>query len=471
MNSDISLLSSSTVLGWTDGQLAASHMPKEIASSIAARIQTLGEPTSENSTVHITMPGNDKVHVVVVFLPSHPSPAHLREATGRAVREMGAQKHVVIDMPHSTVEEHAAIEEGALLGSYSFDVYRATDTSVPTFEIVTDLPDVGKPNTHVEISVAAQQFVQNLVNTPAADLYPEHLEKAARELVSNLDVEVTSWSGTALEEMGCGGLIGVGKGSVHEPRLVKLDWNPNNARTHVALVGKGITFDSGGMSLKSHEGMIDMKTDMTGAATVAATVFACASLGVPVRVTAWMCIAENMLSGTSMHVGDVLRIANGTTVEVNNTDAEGRLVLADGLSHAVRDNPDQIIDVATLTGAQIRALGNRYAGLMGTDELVTCIVQAAEKAGEYIWPMPLPDYLMSVLDSKIADMRNTGTAEAGMLTAGLFLRRFTGGLPWAHIDIAGPSFNPGSPWGYTPSGATGYGVRTLLTHIETLATQ
>ncbi len=209
-----------------------------------------------------------------------------------------------------------------------------------------------------------------------------------------------------------------------------------------------------------------MKTDMTGAATVAAVVVAAAKLNLPVKVTAWMCIAENMISGTATRLGDVLTLANGTTVEINNTDAEGRLVLADGLTHALREEPDEVIDIATLTGAQVVALGGRYAGLMGSTELTSAIVSDAEGAGELLWTMPLPSYLRKSLDSPIADMKNTGSRFGGMLVAGLFLKDFVGNTPWAHIDIAGPSYNLEEAWGYTPKGATGYGVPLMLsTHL------
>ncbi len=208
---------------------------------------------------------------------------------------------------------------------------------------------------------------------------------------------------------------------------------------------------------------------LAGAATAAAAVAAVAGLQVPARVTAWLCVAENMLSASAIRVGDVLRTADGTTVEVTNTDAEGRLVLADGLVLALRENPDEVIAVATLTGAQIRALGTRCAGLMGSPNLVSDIASAAESAGELLWPMPLPDYLEASLSSSVADMKNTAGSEAGMLVAGVFLRRFVGDAEWAHLDIAGPSFNTGEGWGCTPAGATGYGVRTLVRHIERAA--
>ena len=336
--------------------------------------------------------------------------------------------------------------------------------------VVTGVP--AAPVKRVRLILEAQCAVRDLVNTPGGDLGPSEFVRRIRSLAddaggSAIDVEVLEEE--ELRAKGCGGLLGVGKGSQEPPRLVRMEWNPVGARVHIALVGKGITFDSGGMSLKSHEGLADMKTDMAGAASAAAAVQACAGLRIPARVTAWLCVAENMLSASAIRVGDVLRTADGTTVEVTNTDAEGRLVLADGLALASRESPDEVIDVATLTGAQIRALGTRCAGLMGSSNLVSDIAAAAESAGEILWPMPLPDYLETSLSSNVADMKNTAGPEAGMLVAGVFLRHFVGDAEWAHLDIAGPSFNTGEGWGCTPSGATGYGVRTLVRHIERAA--
>jgi leucyl aminopeptidase len=252
--------------------------------------------------------------------------------------------------------------------------------------------------------------------------------------------------------------------------MMILRWSPPSATRHIALVGKGITFDSGGLSLKPANSMVGMKYDMTGAAVVSAVVLASAASATSTAVTAWVCLAENMPSGSASRPNDVITIKNGTTVEILNTDAEGRLVLADGLSAASVENPDLIIDVATLTGAARVALGERYAGLMGSEGAVSEVEEAAKNAGELVWPMPLPEELRSLLKTDVADIANAkpGNTLGGMLVAGLFLREFIGvdsdgnRLPWAHLDIAGPAENSSGPWGYTPKGPTGALTRTLL---------
>jgi leucyl aminopeptidase len=290
-------------------------------------------------------------------------------------------------------------------------------------------------------------------------------------------VDVTIWDEEALRRDGFGGILGVGQGSSRPPRLVKLAYAPEGASRHIALVGKGITFDTGGLSLKPAASMLGMKDDMTGAATVLAVVRAVAELSLNVRVTAWLCIAENMPSGTAIRPGDVLRISNGTTVEVTNTDAEGRLVMADGLVAASAEQPDAIIDVATLTGAQVVALGNRYTGVMGDEELVSQVLSSAKASGEFMWPMPFAEELRALLRSEVADIANAkvGNRAGGMIVAGLFLREFVGkvsdekdapSIPWAHLDIAGPGTNGESPYGFTGTGPTGVAVRTLLRLAE-----
>jgi leucyl aminopeptidase len=256
--------------------------------------------------------------------------------------------------------------------------------------------------------------------------------------------------------------------------MMVLRWSPPKPTRHIALVGKGITFDSGGLSLKPANSMVGMKYDMTGAAVVSAVALASAELKVGAAVTAWVCLAENMPSGSASRPNDVISIKNGTTVEILNTDAEGRLVLADGLSAASAEAPDVMIDVATLTGAARVALGERYAGLMGTPEAVAAVEESAAQAGELVWPMPLPEELRTLLSTDVADIANAkpGNTLGGMLLAGLFLREFVGKtpegalLPWAHLDIAGPAENSSGPWGYTPKGPTGALTRTLLTMVS-----
>jgi leucyl aminopeptidase len=308
---------------------------------------------------------------------------------------------------------------------------------------------------------------RDLVNAPPRDLYPAAFADLAKAAAKGTRVKVTVMEEKELTAGGFGGLLGVGQGSSRGPRLVKVVWSPARAKRKIALVGKGITFDSGGLSLKPAKSMETMKSDMAGAAAVLHTVLAAAQLKLPVAVTGWLSLAENMPSATAQRPSDVITQRGGTTVEVLNTDAEGRLVLADALVAACEEEPDAVLDVATLTGAQIVALGTRVSGVMGTDDMRAAVVRAADKAGEMFWPMPLPEELRAGLNSQVADLANVaGDRNGGMLTAGIFLREFVGNTPWAHLDIAGPSFNEAQPWGYTPRGGTGVAVRTLLGVLE-----
>jgi leucyl aminopeptidase len=303
-------------------------------------------------------------------------------------------------------------------------------------------------------------------------MFPAAMVKAVQSSTKGLGLSVEVWDEKALAKEGFGGILAVGMGSSRPPRLVKIDYRPKGAKKHLALVGKGITFDTGGLSLKPAESMVGMKYDMTGAATAFQSVLAIAKLGLPVRITAWLCLAENMPSGTAQRPDDVIRIRNGKTVEVLNTDAEGRLVLADGLSVAAEAKPDLILDIATLTGAATIALGNRYAGLMGDDKAVAKVEIAAKNAGELVWHMPLPAELRALLNSDVADIANVkiGNRAGGMLIGGHFLREFVpSGIDWAHLDVAGPADNGGAPYGYTPKGGTGAVLRTLIGVASELA--
>jgi leucyl aminopeptidase len=328
------------------------------------------------------------------------------------------------------------------------------------------------------IAVAtAVHTVRDLVNTPPSDLYPETLTAAALDLAQALPLEVEVLDEQALEAGGFGGILGVGRGSVRPPRLVVVRYSPAGAIRHLALVGKGITFDSGGLSIKPAASMVGMKYDMTGAVTALAVTVAAATLGLPVRLTAWLCLAENMPSGSALRPNDVLHMRGGTTVEVLNTDAEGRLVLADGIVAASEEHPDAIIDIATLTGAARVAIGERYVPVMGDDDLVRRVIAAGASVGETFWAMPLPPELRQVLDSDVADIANAkpGNPNGGMLVAGHFLKEFVGTngegkdarpIPWAHLDIAGVANNGGSAYGLNGKGPTGATVRTLLALAE-----
>lgn len=403
----------------------------------------------------------------------------LRRAAGAAVRALAGTESVAIALPVEDDADVAAVAEGALLGAYAFARYRTGEAAsapsaqpVARIEVLAGNARSAAVRTAVErarVVADAVNATRDLVNAAPNDLYPEAFADAAKQAVKGSGakgLKVTVLDDKALAAGGYGGLVGVGQGSTRGPRLVKVSYAPSRPAAKVALVGKGITFDSGGISIKPAKGMEAMKSDMAGAAAVLSTVVAAARLGLPVAVTGWLCLAENMPSGAAQRPSDVITIRGGKTVEVLNTDAEGRLVMADGLVAAVEEKPDVVLDVATLTGAQMVALGNRVSAVMGTDAVRSEVVAAAGAAGEQFWPMPLPEELGASLKSKVADLANIGDRFGGMLVAGLFLQEFVGKTPWAHLDIAGPAFNEGSAHGYTPVGGTGVAVRTLLSLVE-----
>jgi leucyl aminopeptidase len=323
---------------------------------------------------------------------------------------------------------------------------------------------------HARIVSEAVWFVRDLVNTPPNELYPESFAARAADTATELGLEVEVLDERALKRGGYGGILGVGSGSVRPPRLVRVRWRPGRgARTRIALVGKGITFDSGGLNLKTAN-MGAMKSDMGGAAAALAATFAAARLKVPAEVVATVPMAENMPSGSSYRPSDVLTMRGGRKVEVADTDAEGRLILADGIVRASEDDPQYLLEASTLTGAQLIALGTRVIGAMGVDSLRDTVVEAGAAAGEAVWGMPIPSELRAGLDSTVADLQNLPKDRwGGMLVAAAFLAEFMpSGVPWVHLDIAGPAFNQGSAWGYTPKGGTGAGVRTFVAAIERL---
>ncbi|GMA31501.1 leucyl aminopeptidase [Litorihabitans aurantiacus] len=423
-------------------------------------------PLLRASAVVLTGVGGDADH--------EPTAEFVRRAAGAAVRAASRHARVAVVPPSEDATAVAAAYEGALLGAYAFTRYRERPASKPeqTISVVTSKSrskDVRAGLERAGVVARAVTSVRDLVNASPSDLTPAVFADEARTAVGSAKVKVSVADMAALRAGGYGGIVGVGQGSVNEPRLVTLSYSPARAKAHVALVGKGITFDSGGLSLKPPTSMITMKSDMAGAASVLHTVLAVAELGLPVRVTGFLALAENMPSGTAQRPSDVVTMRGGKTVEILNTDAEGRLVMADALVDAVALEPDAVIDIATLTGAQMVALGARTTGVMGDDGVRDAVVAAAGEAGEASWAMPLPEELREGLDSPIADLANIGGKFGGMLTAAVFLKEFTGSTPWAHLDIAGPSFNEGKPWGYTGKGGTGAGVRTLLTYLENVA--
>jgi leucyl aminopeptidase len=363
-----------------------------------------------------------------------------------------------------------AIAEGAELAAYTFTTFKS-ESEPSRLERVTVVGAGGKKAADgVERGSAVAAGVtlaRDLINTPPGSLRPADFAAIATDVAKRAGLKVKVLDEAEMVKMGMGGIAGVGQGSDSPPRMVRLTWAPEGAKASVTLVGKGITFDSGGLSLKTGEGMMRMKADMSGAAAVLGAMSALPAVAPKAKVTGYLCLAENMPSGTAIRPGDVLKIRNGKTVEVLNTDAEGRLVLSDGLSLAVEEEPDAIVDLATLTGACIMALGPKIAGLMGNnDPWIDQVQAAAERAGERVWPLPLPDDYRKMLDSDVADMKNIGGKYGGAITAGLFLKEFVADVPWVHLDIAGPADVDDSD-GYVPKGGSGFGVRTLLELVST----
>jgi len=406
----------------------------------------------------------------------------LRRAAGSAARALTGTRRALLALPTDSPAALEAVAQGALLGAYEFRTYRVDSKSshkAPLDRVSLQVADAKDAASLAAVARAkavsgAVNLARDLVNTPAGDLVPSDLAAAAIAAAAGLPIEVEVLDEAALTAGGYGGILGVGRGSANPPRLVRLAYRPEGASSHVAFVGKGITFDTGGISIKPSLSMHEMKSDMGGAAAALGAIVASARLGLDVAVTSYLCIAENMPSGSATKPGDVLHTYGGTTIEVLDTDAEGRLVLADGLARAQEDKPDVLIDIATLTGAAVIALGARTFGIMANDDgLRTQIHDAAGRVGEASWPMPQPEELRSRLDSHVADIANiplTGRREGGMLSASIFLREFVKpGQKWAHLDIAGPAYNAHAAHDYTPRGGTGAAVRTLVQVAADLA--
>ncbi|WP_029145505.1 leucyl aminopeptidase [Microbacterium luticocti] len=459
----------------------AENAPQHLAADwpgLYDALDAVGFTGAVGSVVRVPAPGRT-ARVAVAGTGADPGASDVREAVGAAVRTLTGFDTAAVAVPGADRERQLAAAEGAALGGYWFDDYKTDpDRKRPAGRVTVHADALDDADlTRIAQAAASVALVKNLTTTPAQWLGPQDLADRAVQAVAGLPIEATVLDETRLAADGYGGILGVGQGSARPPRLVRLDYAPADARRHVALVGKGITFDTGGLSLKPPASMVGMKGDMAGAATVLAVVRAAAALKLPVRVTAFLCIADNMPSGSAIRPGDVLRTLGGTSVEVLNTDAEGRLVLADGLVAASREQPDVIVDVATLTGAILVALGTRHTGVMGDDEAVREFLSAADRTGEPAWHLPLPAHMEKELDSPIADLQNAkiGDRNGGSLFAGLFLQRFVGRrgdaddaprLPWVHLDIAGSGENHSAPYGFTDKGPTGSTVRALIAFLE-----
>jgi leucyl aminopeptidase len=449
----------------------------EAVGEIDVALQALGAKGGTDQVTRVVAPSLPVASVLAVGLGKDRDqwPADvIRRAAGVGARSLNGTETVFTSL--SDLDLSATIE-GLILGAYRFSDFRSSKTAprdAGLREITVLAADTkAKTKAAAERATAIATAVataRDLVNTPPSHLYPAEFAKRAKALGEATGLEVEVLDDKALAKEGYGGVIGVGKGSSRPPRLVRLAHRgaKNKKAKKVALVGKGITFDTGGISIKPAANMHHMTSDMGGAAAVIATVVLAAKQQLPIDVIATVPMAENMPSSTAQRPGDVLTQYGGITVEVLNTDAEGRLILADAIVRACEDQPDYLIETSTLTGAQTVALGARTPGVMGSDEFRDRVAELSQAVGENGWPMPLPEELKDDLKSTVADLANvSGSRYAGMLVAGTYLREFVAdGVQWAHIDIAGPAYNTGGPWGYTGKGATGVPTRTMFAVLE-----
>ncbi|RMB59635.1 leucyl aminopeptidase [Tessaracoccus antarcticus] len=461
---------------------ATSDLEKSYQKAFGTPLRTLalalGGLTRLEATV-VLPPANQRV-VIVGLGDADVTPDQLRRAVGAALRAaskipdaVGLKVSVSLELAGPELVQAAA--EGAILGAYEPEKFSTVARS-PRVAAVTV---VSAGRTDVRGALDAARVVSDAVcqardwtNTPPNLLPPAVFAEAARTSLRDERVTVEVLDEKALEKGGYGGILAVGGGSANRPRLVRMQYAPRGASFHLALVGKGITFDSGGLDIKPAGQMAGMKYDMSGAAAVISAVGAIAALGLKIKVTAYAAMAENMPSGTSYRSGDVMTMFDGQTVENYNTDAEGRIVMADAIARAALDGPQMIVDVATLTGACMVALGMRVGGLMASDdETADRLLDAAEAGGEEFWQLPITDEIRSQLESSVADMRSGGKNRyGGALAAGAFLQRFVPeGVAWGHLDIAGPANNEDGEYGYTPKGGTGVAVRTLVALARQLA--
>jgi leucyl aminopeptidase len=421
----------------------------------------------------LVLPAKDGATYVAVGTGDAPGPKELRDAAAAFVRAAGKRAHIATNLVASGGDVAAsaqAVTEGILLADYRY-LGQKTDRSgaskLDTVSLVVDQAGEKAASKGVQrgqATAAAAILARDFANTPPNTLTARAFADRAVELAGQSGLEVEVFGKDQLAVMGCGGMLGVNAGSTEPPRMVKLTYTPRNAKAHVALVGKGVMYDSGGLSLKPTNPMsVAMKMDMSGAAAVLSAMTALKAMGCRNKVTGYLMCTDNMPSGSALKLGDVLTFRNGKTAEIHNTDAEGRLVLADGLSLAAEEAPDAIFDIATLTGAAMAALGGDFAAVIGNHPAAVGAVQAAAAAtDEPVWELPLArDRYRKLLDSLVADMKNVGGPYAGATTAAIFLSEFVGDVPWAHIDIAGPMMVDGdSSW--RSKGATGFGTRLLI---------
>jgi len=496
-NADFPSGGSASAAGEAAGELLLASGAESIAAAFDGRLSATlsllgatgaaGEITKLATLGAITAPLVVAVGLGAEPTGAAPAPEILRRAAGNAARALAGCSNVAFALPLSdddsvpSTPSLRAVAEGAQLGAYRFAGFKSKpqpSRKDPVDAIAILVPDAHDNAAQAELDRAAVIATavcrtRDWVNTPANQLRPpvfaDQIAKAASE--AGLAVEVLDEQ--ALREGGFGGILAVGEGSEAKPRLVRLSYRPATATAKLALIGKGITFDTGGYSIKPGSGMWEMKSDMAGAAAVASTMIAVAALRPDVEVDAFIPIAENMISGSAYRPGDVITMRNGKRVEVLNTDAEGRMILGDAIARACEESPKYLVETSTLTGGQVIALGKKISGLMGTESLVDRVKAAGDSVGEPAWGMPLPDDIRKTMESDVADILqvSAGMERSGhMLQGGIFLREFVpDGLPWAHIDVAGPSYHSGEPTGYWTKGGTGVPVRTLFELLDDIA--
>ena len=361
--------------------------------------------------------------------------------------------------------------EGFMIGAYDYDKYKTkkNTSEIKKIKLIAGTNQEEKEAkegiAEAQIIGEAMNFTKDLINEPAQNATPEAISNIAKEMCEQLGVICKVYNKKQLQEMNFNAFLAVGQGSVHEPKFIHLTYKSHNSKKKIVLIGKGITFDSGGLDIKPANSMLTMKTDMSGCATVLGVMKAIAQLKPNIELHVLSALCENMPSGSSYKQGDVLTAKNGKTIEVDNTDAEGRLTLADVLTYADELNADEVIDIATLTGAVVVALGQNITGIMGNNKtMINKLIQTGEKIGEALWELPIVDDMQEALKSDIADMRNTGSRFAGSSVAGRFLQNFTQSKNWAHIDIAGTAFID-KPYRELNKGATAAMLRTLTSYI------
>jgi leucyl aminopeptidase len=479
---------------------AAADVAEAYGRKLRPLLASLGVTGKPGETVLLPTNGMLKTPLLVLvgLGPDETDHVAVRRAAGVAARSVPNAASVALALPADSAELVAAVTGGHRLGAYTFTRYKSAkakptkaaksaaedDSAAKGSAEVVVLSPAARRTEVVEAFESAQVVAEAVVmcrdwvNTPPGVLRPpafaDAVASAHRDLTKGrgapkVGIEVLDEG--QLAELGCGGILSVGDSSAAPPRMVKLTWKPSSPVAHLALVGKGVTFDSGGLTIKPSSSMVNMKGDMAGAAAAVAATFAIARLGLPVRVTTYAPMAENMVSGTSARPGDVVTMRGGTTVELANTDAEGRMLLGDALALAVEDEPDVLVDIATLTGHMQIALGDKVAAVMGSDEEQRArVMRASSTVGEAHWPMPIPEEMSErITSSKVADLlQHDWVRWGGGLYAGAFLREFTDGRPWAHLDIAGPSFHSGSAYGHITPGGTGFGVTTLVDYARSL---